>query len=598
MSAPRAETAVLARVWASYERLAARLRTVSPPLSILALWFLFELPAAIRPEGIDFSTMRPTGDFLALVTVYALIRGRRSEAILRRVWVALLVVIVLVRVDFSLCWLITRARPLFYDQIFLVRHLAVLVSDLWSLQMAFGLVAIAIAVAATVALAGLLSRIARAAFDPPLRERTLHALGVTWALAAALTLLGSRGNAPRPLVRWIAPELVSNVRESYRTHRKVREGIAHSPYAAYASIKLTRRPSVTIFFVESYGRIIAESPDLERRLSRQLTRMERKLGENGWNMVSGFSTAPVSGGRSWLAVGSIFMGTPVQYESVFRHLVSASPSVPSIPAFFAANGYETIGLEPSDRARPGVEETNYYHLARQIHLDDLQYTGASIGWGLVPDQYSLGFTEESVLAPSWRSQFFMFHMVSSHMPWGVVPKMVEDWRSLGEVEGAPVMNVHGESENLSKRLKDMWKRLGRYGHDELHQLVTRKGYARGFRQRYVDTVAYDLKLIEQHLLHQKADELIIVMGDHQPPAVTSDGDDFDVPVHVFARDPALLAEFVDHGFTSGLGLDAKAPAAVEHAGLFSLLVRDLTRVQPSGPPLPPYLRHGVSLTGD
>jgi hypothetical protein len=162
VSAPRAEAAVLARVWASYGELAARLRTVSPPLSILALWFLFELPAAIRPEGVDFSTMRPTGDFLALVTAYALIRGRRSEAALRRVWVALLVVLVLVRVDFSLCWLVTRARPLFYDQIFLVRHLAVLVSDLWSLQMALGLVAIAIAVAATVALAGVLSRIARA----------------------------------------------------------------------------------------------------------------------------------------------------------------------------------------------------------------------------------------------------------------------------------------------------------------------------------------------------------------------------------------------------------------------------------------------------
>jgi hypothetical protein len=88
------------------------------------------------------------------------------------------------------------------------------------------------------------------------------------------------------------------------------------------------------------------------------------------------------------------------------------------------------------------------------------------------------------------------------------------------------------------------------------------------------------------------------MGDHQPPAVTSDGDDFDVPVHVFARDPALLAEFVDHGFSSGLALDGRAPTAIEHAGLFSLLVRDLVRVQPSGPPLPAYLQHGVSLTGD
>jgi hypothetical protein len=271
--------------------------------------------------------------------------------------------------------------------------------------------------------------------------------------------------------------------------------------------------------------------------------------------------------------------------------------VPSIPSFFAAHGYETIGLEPSDRARPGVEEVNYYHVARQIHFDDLQYSGTPIGWGLVPDQYSLGFTEESALAPASRSQFFVFHMVSSHVPWPVVPKIVGDWRSLGVTDGAPTPDLHGERETMSQRLAQMWKRLGRYGRDEVHQLVKRKG-ERGFRQRYVDTVAYDLKLIEQHLLRQKADELVIVMGDHQPPMMTSDGDDFDVPVHVFARDPALLAEFMDHGFTSGLLLDDKAPAVVEHAGLFSLLVRDLARVQPSGPALPPYLRRGVSLTGD
>jgi hypothetical protein len=292
------------------------------------------------------------------------------------------------------------------------------------------------------------------------------------------------------------------------------------------------------------------------------------------------------------------MGTEVEYESVFRHLVGASPSVPSIPSFFAANGYQTIGLEPSDRARPGVEEVNYYHLARQIHLDDLNYSGTSIGWGLVPDQYSLGFTEERVLASMPQPQFFLFHMVSSHMPWGVVPKLVGDWQSLGIADGERVKNVHGETENLSRRIKQTWKRLSRYGHEELHELVSRKGYTKGFRQRYVDTVAYDLKIIEDHLLHRTADELVIVMGDHQPPVLTSDGDDFDVPVHVFARDPALLAEFADHGFTPGLALDARAATAVEHAGLFSLLVRDLVRVQPSGLPLPRYLRHGVSLTGD
>jgi hypothetical protein len=91
--------------------------------------------------------------------------------------------------------------------------------------------------------------------------------------------------------------------------------------------------------------------------------------------------------------------------------------------------------------------------------------------------------------------------------------------------------------------------------------------------------------------------LLIVMGDHQPPAVTPAGANFDVPVHVFARDPALLAEFLDHGFTPGLVIAPTARPAIEHAGFFSLLVRGLLRVQPTQSTLPPYLPSGMPLSG-
>jgi len=292
------------------------------------------------------------------------------------------------------------------------------------------------------------------------------------------------------------------------------------------------------------------------------------------------------------------MGAPLPYESVFRHLVNATPPVPSIPAFFAANGYGTIGLEPSDRVRPGVEETNYYHLARQILFDDLHYTGKVLGWGLVPDQYSLSFVEENVLAASSRPRFLMFHMVSSHMGWSVVPSIAPDWRSLNDARGAPVADAHDEKMSLFDRADGIYTRLHRYGREEMRRWVQYGGLGAGFRERYVDTVAYDLTVIERHLVREHSDELVIVMGDHQPPAVAPDGENFDVPVHVLARDPALLAEFFERGFSSGLLIDAKARPAVEHAGIFSLLVRDLVRAQPSpGARLPPYLSHGVPLAG-
>jgi hypothetical protein len=266
-------------------------------------------------------------------------------------------------------------------------------------------------------------------------------------------------------------------------------------------------------------------------------------------------------------------------------------------SFLSDRGYDTIGLEPSTRARPGVEEVNYYRVTHPLHFDDIHYTGPKVGWGLVPDQYSLGYAEQYALRPSDRPRFFTFHMVTSHMPWEDIPSLVDDWRSLNDAPGEPIQNVHGERGTFADRAEDLAWRLRRYGREEMLRWVTYRSLGATYRSRYLETIEYDLSVIEKHLLQERSDEIIVVMGDHQPAAVTPDRASFDVPVHVFARDPALLAEFIDHGFSPGLVMDPKALPAIEHGGFFSLLVRGLLRVQPIRAELPPYLPAGMPLSG-
>jgi hypothetical protein len=574
----------------------ARLRRFAPYAAILLLWLLFELPTSLRPRGANLAGMRPTAEFLAMVTAYAALRGTRHERVLRRVWFALVVLLIAVRIDWTACWLITRSRPLFYDQIFLLRHLMVLIGDLWSAPMALVLVGLALLVYGVIRLSRVLGKVADPLFVPPRRRRALVALAGAWAVLGLLALSGRAPGEKEPRVRWMTGELLANVHESVRTYRAVRSGIFDSPYKRYAGTKLERRPNVSFFFVESYGRIIPDSPDLSPPWSARLGDMQAHLSAEGYHMASAFSTAPVSGGRSWLAVGSIFMGTSLPYEAVFRHLVREVQHLPTLVSFFAARGYDTIALEPSDRVRPGVEEANYYHFAQQIRFDDLDYRGPQAGWGLVPDQYSLGFAEEHALRGA-RPRFFLFHMVTSHMPWAVTPPLVGDYHALNEAPGKPIENAHDEHLSLFDRADALSTRLRRYGREEMMKWVKYRGYTAEHRERYVDTVNYDLSVIERHLASEHADELVVVMGDHQPPAVSPDGENFDVPVHVFARDPALLEEFIAHGFTPGLVPDVKAKPAVEHAALFSILVRALVRVQPGSPEMPPYLPRGSPLTG-
>jgi hypothetical protein len=116
------------------------------------------------------------------------------------------------------------------------------------------------------------------------------------------------------------------------------------------------------------------------------------------------------------------------------------------------------------------------------------------------------------------------------------------------------------------------------------------------RAAYARSIAYDLELLRRALLELHGDDLVIVMGDHQPPLVTGLHDDFASPIHVLARDPGLLTEFAEHGFEPRLLLAPHEKSALRHEGLFSLLVRALVRYGGQhGSSLPPYRPDGVQI---
>jgi hypothetical protein len=97
------------------------------------------------------------------------------------------------------------------------------------------------------------------------------------------------------------------------------------------------------------------------------------------------------------------------------------------------------------------------------------------------------------------------------------------------------------------------------------------------RRGYQATITYDLQVITRYLESRSDDALVIVLGDHQPPVITSADASFDTPVHVLSRSKARLAEFARQGFIDGLSIPDDKKPALAHAGLFSLFVRAMTR---------------------
>ena len=571
-------------------RLQALSRPLTPWLGLGLLWLVFELPTTVKPANWVPGAMRPTLDVLALLTLWglshAMQRGGRVVRALLLVWTVLLFAF---RIDQMIFRLLMRDDPLLYDQWFMVQHMVVLIRDLMNPSTALLVGGAVAGLLWIVWLARAVLRHARVLVAAERRRSSQRVLAAVWAIA--LVAAGASLGANSEFVRYATPQFAGNVQDSVDTYLAIERGTRKSPYAPYANIALKSRPDVLLFIVESYGRILSAHEDMQGRHNLLLERLEGQLGKAGWHMASAFSRAPVSGGRSWLAEGTILMGTPIQYEAVYQHLLTHH--VPNFVGFLNRNGYESVLLAPSDRNRPGVRLENKYDYARLLVKEDMNYRGPAMGWGLVPDQFSLDVARKKVLErqPGAKPLFLNFHMVTSHAPWAAVPPLVNDPTTLERLTSKfPVVNDHVEGGRAVMR------RLRRYQHDDdgVHPYMNR--LTEPMRRGYQATIAYDLQVIERYLESREDDALVIVLGDHQPPVITSAQASFDTPVHIFSRDKARLAEFMRQGFVEGLRIPEQKPAAVAHAGLFSLFVRAMT--QASGAPdqaLPKLMRDGQLL---
>jgi hypothetical protein len=556
------------------------------------LWLVFDLPTGIRSGRVELSAIQGSLDILALLTASALLALMPRARPLRFVLWTMAIALFAFRIDQLVFTFLMREEPLLYDQWFMLRHLWVLIGDLMSL----GTLLIITGVLAGIALLGWLVRMvldrARVLLAPQQRARTGAVAAIVWliALTAAHVPLAAGSVAT---FHWVSPAIVDNVQRSIATYRSIQGGIAASPYQSYRSLTLTDKPDVLLFIVESYGRVLATDPSMRTAHAALLEELERSLSLSGWQMASAFSRSSVSGGRSWIAEGTMVMGTEIRYEAVFHHLVSHAHTVPNLVSFFSAQGYEAVLLVPADRDRAGLGIENRYGFDRILHHETLRYPGPAVGWGIVPDAFSLAFARKNVLDERTRPVFFDFHMVTSHAPWVVPDETGNPARTAdANLEATAVRNrneLTKGAKTLALRRLRLYERKadGRFGFEI--PLVEQA------RRDYQQTIRYDLVLIADYLRARGRDALVVVIGDHQPPVITDVHETFDTPVHVLSRDARRLEQLRTLGFVEGLAIPDTASAALSHAGLFSALVRAVAATSYDEDALPPALKDGVVL---
>jgi hypothetical protein len=281
---------------------------------------------------------------------------------------------------------------------------------------------------------------------------------------------------------------------------------------------------VYVFFLESYGEVAYSVPEIADAVRPRIAQAAHRLAARGWHMASGFFTSPTFGGASWLAHSSFLTGVPVSHNRDYQLLLSSGRS--SLVRGFAKAGYRTVALMPG--LKLAWPEGRFYGFDKIYDAAGLGYDGKPFGWWTIPDQFTIArMAGEEAAAAGRRPLFVVFPTVMSHMPFAPVPPYLADWSRAADPA------AYGEA--ASRRAAGF-------------------GDWRAARSAYRAAMLYDIDMVEGFIAERAPPgSLVLVLGDHQPPAVVSGPDaGWLVPVHVFSRDKRRIARFVAAGFRPGL----------------------------------------------
>ncbi|MFU8898467.1 MAG: sulfatase-like hydrolase/transferase [Roseinatronobacter sp.] len=279
-----------------------------------------------------------------------------------------------------------------------------------------------------------------------------------------------------------------------------------------------------LLYVESYGRSSFENPLYMPTHTATLHAMEEDLRARGLSMRSGWASAPMVGGQSWLTHGSVASGMWLNTQGRYRALL-ASPRQ-TLFHFAQEAGLRTVAIKPA-HIFPWPEG-EYFGFDAVYNAADLGYQGAPFNWVTMPDQFTLHALDRLERdQPARGAQVVQVALVSSHAPWVPIPELV-DWDAIGDGTIFNQWALSGDPPEV------VWR-----DHDRV-------------RDQFRLAVDYSLQTVGAWAArHADNPPLIVMLGDHEPARFVSGVQGFDVPVHIIGPED-LVSRFAEIGWTEGM----------------------------------------------
>jgi hypothetical protein len=452
--------------------------------------------------------------------------GRPSRAALR--WIAVLWVVLVLGhyADVTAPALYGRDINLYWDLRYMpdVAAMVVRVAPSW-------IVILAMAAAALILF--LMYRLFRWALgcvadatESPLERRALGTVAV-----AIASLFAAQRLPPLSAFMPAQPAFATPVAQTYaRQARLVSDALSGSRSLAASPVMTSdlarvRGADVFLVFIESYGAIAYERPDIAPRLAPGRAQLDNAIRATHRDVVSAFVESPTFGGSSWLAHLSLMSGVEVREPETNARLMTQKRD--TLVNVFARHAYRTIALMPGLRQR--WPEGAFYGFDDIDNADRLAYRGPEFGWFAIPDEFTLArFDVLEAGRTSHAPRFVFFPTISTHFPFIPTPPYQPDWRRMLDekpYDGPDIVRAYAKQPDWTH-----------------------------FAPGYVDAMSYDYATIAGYLrAHADADVVMILLGDHQPAAaVSGEGAPWDVPVHVIASRQPVLDRLLARGFREGL----------------------------------------------
>lgn len=282
---------------------------------------------------------------------------------------------------------------------------------------------------------------------------------------------------------------------------------------------------ILLVFLESYGAVSYDQPDFNRRLTPSRDELESAIHATGRDVVSTYVESPTFGGNSWLAHLSLLSGVEVRDPETYAELMTQKRD--TLVSAFSRHGYRTVALMPGLWQR--WPEGAFYGFDDIYGGERLDYHGPKFGWWSMTDQFAFARVDALEVSPTPRAPVFVFFpTISTHTPFTPTPPYQSDWRRMladRPYEAADLKNAWDAEPD--------WMNLG---------------------PSYVAAVAYAYRVLAGYIrMRADRDCILILIGDHQPPAAVSGlHARWDVPMHVIASRPEVLVRLRARGFQAGL----------------------------------------------